>query len=70
MLGLDTKLVNDCTGGSNISGVAVLQRRLRNLLEHVEGFSEQGTFHGITNWKVNNQLNIKGKKGLLIMEWE
>lgn len=54
MLGLNTKIVNDCIGWPKISGIAVLQRRLRNLLEHVEGFSEQGTFHGITNWKVNN----------------
>ena len=54
MLGLNTKIVKDCIDWPKISGIAVLQRRLRNLLEHVEGFSEQGTFHGITNWKVNN----------------
>ena len=54
MLGLNTKIVKDCIDWQKISGIAVLQRRLRNLLEHVEGFSEQGTFHGITNWKVNN----------------
>ncbi len=35
-----------------------------------EEISEHGIFHGITVWQENKPLNIKGKKGLLIIEWE
>ena len=38
--------------------------------EHFEGFSEHGIFHGILVKQENKLLNIKDKKGLLIIEWE
>ncbi|WP_419639214.1 hypothetical protein [Thiolapillus sp.] len=38
--------------------------------EQIEGFSEHGIFHGIAVWQENKSLNIKDKKGLLIIEWE
>jgi len=40
-----------------------------NLSEHFEGLSEHGILHGIANWRENNPLNIKDKKGLFTIEW-
>ena len=39
-------------------------------LKHFKEISDHGIFHGITVWQENKSLNIKDKKGLLIIEWE
>jgi len=36
----------------------------------LEEISEHGICHGITVYHENKPLNIKDKKGLLIIEWE
>lgn len=38
--------------------------------EYFEGFSEQGIFHGITDFKENKPLIIIDKSGLFTLEWE
>jgi hypothetical protein len=49
------------------SGFQVGQMNKMKLFEEI---SEHGIFHGITVWKENKPLNIKGKKGLFTIEWE
>jgi hypothetical protein len=42
----------------------------QRFLSQLKRFSEHGIFHGITVYQGNKPLNIKYKKGLLIIEWE
>jgi len=42
----------------------------QRFLHQLEGISEHGIFHGITVYQENKSLNIKAKKGLLIIERE
>jgi hypothetical protein len=39
-------------------------------MKNFQEISEHGIFHGISITQTNKTLNIKDKKGLLIIEWE
>lgn len=43
---------------------------IKNFFEYFEGISEHGICHGIIDLQENKPLNLKDKKGLLIIEWE